>query len=75
MDQNEFNEDPAPDFTEEQWVSSEVADAVNQLVDVLYSAGCSVNGIKITIPAIPGEDSFVDSDYGRVTLEASTEGI
>lgn len=69
MDPDEVNDDPAPDLSpEEDWVTGEITDAVNQLVDALYSAGCGVNGIEMIIPSIPGDDYTVHSDYGDVKL-------
>lgn len=71
MTPDELNEDPAPDLgPEEDWVTVEVTDAINALVDALYSAGASVNGVQIIIPTIPGEDYTVHSDYGDVQLIA-----
>lgn len=74
MATNENNEDPAPDFSpEDQWVNPDITNAINDLVDALYSAGCSVNGITILIPNIPGEDQTIHSDYGDILLQGNTE--
>ena len=74
MDPDELNEDPAPDFgPEEQWVNPDITNALNEFVDALYTAGCSVNGITILIPNIPGEDQIIHSDYGDILLQGNTE--
>jgi hypothetical protein len=74
MNEDEHNADPAPDFgPEDQWVNPDITNAINTLQEVLYSAGCSVNGLTILIPNIPGEDAVVHSDYGDIYLQGNTE--
>lgn len=55
---------------EDKWVDDNVIAAVLNLQEILYEAGCSVNGITITVPATPGDNVTLNLDYGSVKLEA-----
>lgn len=69
MDANENDDAALVDLgPEEQWVNPEITNAVNALQEALYSAGCNVNNMKITIGGVPGEDATINGDYGIVTI-------
>ena len=62
--------DPEPDFTEEQWFDDNVRAAVENLQEILYEAGCGVNGLAITVPSTPGENQTFTTDFGQVNIVA-----
>lgn len=55
---------------EDQWVNPEITNAVNALQEALYSAGCNVNNMKITVPSLPGINANIETDYGKISIVA-----
>lgn len=67
-----FEDDPAPDFNEDQhWVDDEAVAAIERLAEVFWNAGCNVNGIVIKVPSLPGLNQDIQTDYGIVKVEAA----
>ena len=65
------DQDPAPNFDEDQaWINDEAVSALNHLAEIFWNAGCNVNGMKITVPSLPGINASIETDYGKITIEA-----
>lgn len=71
MTPDEYNEDPAPDFGPELWLTEDIESALNNLLEVLYNEGAGVNGAQIILPSIPGDSLTVQTDFGKVTFEGA----
>lgn len=62
--------DPEPDFGPEPWLNANVEGAIINLQEILYEEGCSVNGLEIVVPATPGDNFELRTDYGTINVVA-----
>lgn len=70
MEEERENYIPEPDFTEDEWFDDNVKAAVENLQEILYDAGCGVNGLTIGVPSTPGENQRFQTGFGEVSIFA-----
>lgn len=66
MTEEMINDDPAPDFSEDLWMTPAVELAANQLMTALYEASAGVAHVTINVSHLPGDPFTLQTDYGKV---------
>ena len=68
MEPYEFDDDPAPDFGPEPWLTDQVKETLEHLIQDMYEADCNTDHVEIRVSRLPGDNETLVTDYGTIKI-------